>query len=60
MRYRIKVVPHAEPNADGEWIEVEGPPSVAGSTMWCVIEQAFRLGGCIPADHHMVSYERIK
>lgn len=51
---RIKVVPDASPNAEGQWIEV--PIDLPERTCWRAMEE--RVKRYIPAGHHAVSLER--
>jgi len=50
---RIKIVPDAEPNADGEWVEC--PVELPRGTRWRHMETV--VAQCVPAGHHVVSVE---
>lgn len=54
MQYRLKIVPDAEPNADGRWIDVTVPHE-APRAGWNNVETFFRKH--IPAGEHLVNYE---
>jgi hypothetical protein len=56
-RYRIKLVPDAEPNADGRWIEVQTVRTL-DTTWWRAAEMFFLQH--IPAHEHLVSYEIVQ
>lgn len=66
-RYRIKIVPKATPNADGEWIEVETaePASEApmGTTPRAILstwrEAELHFQSHIPDGFFMVKYEKL-
>lgn len=60
MRYRVKVVPKAEPNADGEWIEVEVKGPVAEHLGWNVMAATFEQAGALPETHFMVQVARLE
>jgi hypothetical protein len=51
---RVKIVPDAEPNADGEWIEL--PLDFPTRTRWRLMETLVKPH--IPAGYHAVSLER--
>ncbi len=51
MRMAFKIVPDAEPNADGRWIEVDVEPKTCRS--WIQVEQAY--GHVAPAGHRIVA-----
>jgi hypothetical protein len=51
MKYQIKIVPNATPNADGRWIDVPRAPPKTCS--WIEMVQSY--ADCIPAGHHMVA-----
>lgn len=55
MKYRLKIVSKAEPNADGRWIEVESAVSVLGRT-WTHAERALRP--LCPEDHFITCIVR--
>lgn len=50
---RIKVVPDAEPNAEGEWIEA--PFELPPRTRWRHME--IMVARLIPPGHHVVAVE---
>ena len=51
---RIKIVPNATPDADGEWIDI--PVDLPCRTRWTTMEAL--VTPYIPADHHIVAVER--
>ena len=51
---RIKIVPNATPDADGEWIDI--PVDLPDRTRWIAMES--RVRRYIPAGHHVVAVER--
>lgn len=54
MRYWIKLVPDAEPNADGYWTEVEAEPDTSGPPyLW--LKSAARFAKFEPEGYHLVS-----
>lgn len=55
MKYKLKIVPDNEPNADGRWITVE-TPKAAPEHGWNRIAAFFKSH--IPKGEHLVSYER--
>lgn len=58
MKVLIKVVPDAEPNADGEWIEVDADPVILSpGNKWTGVEAV--LGPLAPEGHHVVSYKGV-
>lgn len=56
MQYRLKIVPDAEPNADGRWITVT-VDRAAPEQGWNNVATFFRKH--VPAGEHMVSYEQV-
>ena len=53
--YRVKVVPDAEPNAEGRWVTgTLGSPLPERA---CWHHATNRLRHLVPAGHHMVQYE---
>lgn len=58
MKYRLKIVPEATPNADGRWIEIEVPDDARAplGSSWRAAAQY--LAPHIPAGEHLVGYER--
>jgi hypothetical protein len=50
---RIKIVPNAMPNADGEWIEC--PFELPSKTRWRHIETM--VNSIVPDGHHIVAIE---
>lgn len=59
MKYRLKIVPDVEPNADGRWIDVTRAPDafdyIPRFGTWAAVEEYFAPN--VPAGEHMVSYE---
>lgn len=56
MRYRLKIVPDATPNADGRWIAVSTESDYPSyCTSWRAVDHFFTKD--IPADEHLVQYE---
>lgn len=51
---RIKVVPDAEPNADGEWVET--PLVMSDRVRWRIMEMLVKP--FVPKGHHVVAVER--
>jgi hypothetical protein len=51
---RIKIVPNATPDADGEWIDI--PVDFPCRTRWTTMESL--VVPFVPADHHVVAVER--
>ena len=51
---RIKIVPNATPDADGEWIDI--PVDLPCRTRWTTMESL--VTPFIPAGHHIVAVER--
>ena len=51
---RIKIVPNATPDADGEWIDI--PVDLPCRTRWKTMEHL--VAPYIPAEHHVVALER--
>lgn len=56
MRYKIKIVPNAEPNAEGEWIDAEADECT--STLWRI--SAARFDSQVPAGFHVVYIVSVK
>jgi hypothetical protein len=55
MKYQIKLVPDAQPNADGEWVDVPaGPPH---GTKFREYETLYAAQ--IPAGFHMVAIQKV-
>jgi hypothetical protein len=55
MIVRIKLVPDAEPNADGEWKTVEVTLPFPSGNNW--LAAASRLAPYEPQGYHIVAYE---
>lgn len=53
IRYQIKIVPDAQPNDDGVWIDV--PTKAEGK--WRDYERQYAAH--IPAEHHMVAVQTL-
>lgn len=53
--YDVKIVPDAEPNADGEWITVICRP-ISGITRWNDACHILEATGRVPRGHHIVQY----
>ena len=56
MRYRIKIVPKAIPNADGDWLTVE--TDLASDTHWRDV--ATVLAPYVPETHFLVQTEMVQ
>ncbi len=54
MSTRIKIVPDATPNADGEWINIA--VDLPSRTRWKFMEE--RVKAFVPEGHHVVAVER--
>lgn len=55
---RIKVVPDAAPNADGEWLTLHNRVLLTdGMRFNEVVDEISRLSEDIPNGHHIVQYE---
>jgi hypothetical protein len=60
MKLNIKLVPLAEPNADGEWREVEVDPMrypPRGTGSWLTIEAALQRAGAVPEGYMVVAVQ---
>ena len=58
MKYRLKIVPNLEPDADGHWITVEverGPPHHA---TWLTTVMHFTPN--VPSGYHIVAVDRLE
>ena len=55
MKYRVKIVPWSDTNAEGRWIKVTLPKGVLTNN-WQWASKVFEPH--LPADHFMVQYER--
>jgi hypothetical protein len=54
MSTRIKIVPDATPDADGEWLDI--PVDLPDRTRWIAMES--RIRRFTPAGYHVVAVER--
>jgi hypothetical protein len=54
--YRIKIVPKATPNADGEWREAEA--ELPADARW--LDTAAALGDYVPETHFLAAIERVR
>ena len=52
---RIKLVPDAEPNSDGFWVQIDVAMPTAPKFTDAVAE--LDKAGAIPQNHHVVAYE---
>ncbi len=52
-RYDVKIVPRAEPNSDGRWVEVE-----TTHKMHSFFQAHQEMRSLLPPDHFMVQYHR--
>jgi len=55
MRYQIKLIPDARPNADGKWVDVPEAPPVG--MKFAEYDNLYRAQ--IPEGFHMVAIQRI-
>jgi len=56
MRYRIKIVPKAAPNAEGEWREVETATPL--NTRW--LDHVVAFASHVPATHFLCAVEQVQ
>jgi hypothetical protein len=57
MKYMVKIVPKSDPNADGEWVEIELEQELPLTTRWLATEAA--VANHIPETHFVVRVERV-
>jgi hypothetical protein len=56
VKYRIKIVLKATPNADGEWLVVEA--DLSAITRW--LDASAALGDHVPETHFLCAIERVR
>jgi hypothetical protein len=60
MRYKLKLVPDSEPNADGRWVELDTGSVAKRLPMACTWHEADKFFAAhVPKGEHMVQYTHV-
>lgn len=54
---RIKIVPDAEPDTEGQWTDIGDVFVSPNARGWLAVEAAIVASGKVPSEHHIVAYD---